>query len=146
MSTETGPDLSSAVEAITLLMDDTCELLPPGGQAQLNHETLELVQAEAAAVYSGRCKLSSAASASGAGARQVSEGAAQSVQSNYTLSLPLFDDAGEPVAAPERGQTAVVTSSRRSPALVGRRFRVTGVALGTFQVQWKAWCELREGE
>ncbi len=131
MATENGPDLSSAVEAIEALMDDTCIIVrdPEGTlDSVLDEETgdLEEPDGQPVLVYEGKCKVSKSGNQ-----MQYSAEAGRAVPVKaYSGSIPISAP-----FLPAEGDTLTVTSSRRDPELVDKRFRVSEVVVSTFAVQ-----------
>jgi hypothetical protein len=147
VATETGPDLSTAADAITALMDDTCTITGPladdrAPAGELDPVTLQIASDQPVEWYSGRCKVQHAGTSTIA--KGADEGGAERRYSQVYLAIPLATDDGAPIAAPQPGMRATITSSRRSPALVGRVVRVLEVQAKTFQIQWKCLGEVRE--
>lgn len=138
MATETGPDLSSAVEAVEALMDDTCTIShDPEGELDdmLDVDSGLLVQpfGTPGLVYSGRCKVSASHTQ-----MKYSEEAGRAVRIQaYSGSIPV----GSPM--PAEGDILKVTSSRRDPELVDQDFRVVDVIASSWAVQRKFGLERR---
>ena len=141
MTTETGPDLTFAQQALTSLMDDTCTIhdVPNVPDGTLNEDTLVIENSTAPTlVYTGACKVRPASAA--LLARISEEGGRKQRTSIYQAAIP------HDSVKPSPGQVLKMTGSRRNAALVNREFRITEVLLSTFHLQWSMVCELREGE
>lgn len=127
----TGPDISAGEQALERIMDDGCDLtrnLSGQADALLNSATGQLVQAGPQLLYSGRCMVR------GTDGSVLERGGAYPVQSNPTLYLPLSYLRLNPLAEPARGDLVIITSSRRDPAMVGRRYEIDDIAGSTFAV------------
>jgi hypothetical protein len=150
VSTATGPDLSTAREAVEALMDDTCEISWDAqgvGDDVLDEETGDLLapDPDSGLVYDattlgdggrelgGRCKVASI----GRDPRTTTEGGVAVLTGLYNGSIP-WDAPVPPV-----GATFKITSSRRDPDLVGQEFIVKDVAFGTFLISRKMTLEIR---
>jgi hypothetical protein len=123
VSTTTGPDLTTARQAVENLMDDTCTIYRDvEGTADdgLDPETGELLlpDPDADLVYAGRCKL------------------APTLPGAYSCGLPW--DSPEPAI----GDVVTVDSTRRDPDLVGKTLVVRDVLYSTFLVSRKLTLEI----
>lgn len=138
MATDTGPDLTVAVDAIEALMDDTCTITLTSG---VGDDTLDIATGELVPVgtptliYDGRCKVAPAGQDRD---RAVNEGGRDVGVREYKGSIPLT------APTPPRGSVLTITSSRRDPELVGKSFEVKDLLMSTFAVQRRMSLELRQ--
>jgi hypothetical protein len=129
MATSTGPNLTSARDAVERLMDDTClirrnELGVHDGV--LDPQTGRVLEpADATVVFTGRCKI-----------KHRGEGERQSM---YEIGYPIGG------LAPAEGDEVTITSARRDPKLVGLRLRIYEVVRGTFAIQHKVYAIVEPG-
>lgn len=136
MASNTGPDLSSAKEAVERLQDDACVITRTSGSPVLNQTTGNMEYPAAANIYNaaslgegGR----SLSDADGSGGR-CSIGYPSNTQPSYReeggrMILNSIPEAKLPLDAPliREGDILIVKSSRRDPRLVGQEFRVADV-------------------
>ncbi len=150
MATETGPDLSTAVEAIEALMDDTCVIdrdpdaeldnvldtvtgaltRPEGHPFRVYDET---TTGEGGRPLGAKCKVTKSNTQ-----MKYSQEAGRAVRTAAFMGAIPVDS-----PMPWEGDILTVTSSRRDSELVGLTFRVGEVVVSTFAVQRKFELELR---
>ncbi len=136
----TGPDLRAATAAFERLMDDVVTITRDFGgtsDAVLDRATGQLVQTPPATVYTGPAMFRPGGAGSAGGVAQSEQGGQYSQDVTATLYLPLSYLAANPAAEPRLRDEVVVTSSRRDPNAVGRRYEVTDVAAATLAVSRK---------
>ena len=116
----TGPNLEPGRKALELLMDDTCTITrDPSGTGDDGFDqatgTYTPPPSDVSTVYSGKCMLS----VQGNVGREGSSGGGSFQIVGYKLQIP--------ISGPELhvGDWVELTSSRRDPAQVGKRFQVT---------------------
>lgn len=130
-------NLTTAQRAVEALMDDLCIITHDVGVTDdaFDEATGKHVPADpdSTMIYAGPCKITPAG-----GTSSGSEGGATVLATRYRGSLPA---SSPPVPV---GSLLRVTSSLRDVQLVGRVFRVTGVAASTFLVQRRLELELRQ--
>lgn len=100
----------------------------------------ELIQAPEAAKYEGKCSLKAP---SGLSNRPQEEGGQIYTQGEYELSLPISYLEDNPDAEPLKGDWVLFLTTRRDPALVGKKFRIIDVTYKTMAVSRKCALELR---
>lgn len=138
MATANGPDLTTAVNAVERLMDDTCEIrFDAEGTTDdvLDEETGKLVRraGDATLLYSGKCKIAPW------GQDQPRVRTTDDLEQRprwYRLGLPIDE------TAPPRGAVVTMTSTRRDPWLVGKELVVKENIGSTFAVSRKVMVEL----
>lgn len=124
-------------------MDDECIVTEDENglaDAILDQETGELTQAPENSVYEGVCKVKSPRGLSN---RPQEQGGQIYTQGEYELGLPITYLEANPESEPREGMWVLITSSRRDPGLVGKKFRMLKPVYGTFTVQRKVPLEYR---
>jgi len=143
MASTTGPDLTSAKEAVERLQDDSCIITRGDGTPVWNQTTGKTEYGGASIIYSaaslgedGR----SLADQAGTGGR-CSISYPSNAQASYRTEggrqvLDEVPEAKIPVDGPlvREGDILTVVSSRRDPQLVGQAFRVSRVVEKTFAI------------
>ncbi len=132
MAGNSGPDLSTAVDAVEALMDDRCRITRDQRvKPKLDTKTGSVVDAVPSVLVEDHpCSVKFSG-----GYPQRGDGESDVVDADYVLSFPLY-------TTPELkvGDIVEVTDTRRDPELVGRKFKLEAPYRKTFAVsrKWSA--------
>lgn len=152
MASTTGPDLTSAREAVERLQDDACIVTRPGGPAVLNQVTGKMEAPPPLTIYS--------AASTGEGGRSLADTDGTGGRCTVTYKsnartdyreeggrqiLDSTPEARVPVDAPliREGDIFTVVSSRRDPQLVTQEFRVSDVIESSWAISRRLVLEKR---